>query len=429
MVALPLVAALGAAIGTTRRVIVKPGWRPYPILWAAIVAESGQLKTPAIRAATQWTRQRDDEAAVAAAAAQQAYEVREVQYARKMAAWKRKGEGEPPVKPAPVVVPRYCVADVTIEALAPILRDNPRGVLLCRDELSGWFGAFDRYTGTKGGDVATWLSAYNAESLRIDRKTSGTIHVARAAVAVVGGIQPQVLSRALGEMHRENGLAARFLFVAPPPRPKRFTEEAASAEAIEAVAAVFSRLFGLEHDADYPGDRYPLDVGLSPEAKVAFAEFYNRHGAELATLTGDLAAAFSKLEELPARLALILHHVRLAAGESVDPTVIDADTMHSAIVLTEWHKRETRRVYALLDSGPAGRAQERLVRWIRSRGGATTAREVQRGCRWLREPGDAEAALEELVQAGLGTWESTPNTIQGGRPTRRFRLAAKRPQT
>ena len=424
MVALPLVAALGAAIGTTRRVIVKPGWRPYPILWTALVAESGQLKSPALRAALQWTRRRDDEAVEAAAEAQKAFDADMAVYEAALTAWKRKGEGLPPVKPAPVPVPRYCVNDTTIEALAPILRDNPRGVLLCRDELAGWFGAFDRYANAKGGDVATWLSAYNAESLRVDRKTSGTIHVARAAVAIVGGIQPRVLSRALGEANRENGLAARFLFIAPPPRPKRFTKAAASAAAIEAVAAVFSRLFCLEHTCDDGGRQQPVDVALSPEAEAAFAEFYNRHGAELATLTGDLAAAFSKLEELPARLALILHHVRLAAGEFVEADMIDADTMRAAIVLTEWHKRETRRVYALLDTDPADQEQRELLDWIRSHGGETTVRQLT-GCgprRWRGRTEEAEAALSALATAGRGRWEMDAACHSGGRPKRVFRL-------
>ena len=77
---------MGAAIGTTRRVIIKPRSQPYPILWAAIVAESGQLKSPALRSATQWTRRRDDEAVEVAVEAQKANAVKHF-YVAAASAW------------------------------------------------------------------------------------------------------------------------------------------------------------------------------------------------------------------------------------------------------------------------------------------------------------------------------------------------------
>lgn len=41
----------------------------------------------------------------------------------------------------------------TVEAIAPILLHNPRGLLMYRDELAGWIGDMDRYSKSKGGDV------------------------------------------------------------------------------------------------------------------------------------------------------------------------------------------------------------------------------------------------------------------------------------
>ncbi len=65
----------------------------------------------------------------------------------------------------------YC-CDTTLEGLVPILLQNPRGVLLTRDELVGWIGSFDKYSkGSASADVAHWLSLYNAESITVDRKT------------------------------------------------------------------------------------------------------------------------------------------------------------------------------------------------------------------------------------------------------------------
>jgi hypothetical protein len=137
-----------------------------------------------------------------------------------------------------------------------------------------------------------------------------------------------------------------------------------------------------------------------------------------------MAAAWSKLEEYAARLALVVHFTRWAAGDPMPTNAhfVDAASMNTGIVLAKWFKHEARRVYAMLDESDAERDRRRLVEWIGRKGGTVTARDVQQGCRWLREPGAAEVALEELAKAGHGTWEQSP-AGQRGQPTRRFKLS------
>ena len=47
--ALPILTALAAAIGNTRRIQLKRGWTAPAMSWAAIVGESGTAKTPAFK--------------------------------------------------------------------------------------------------------------------------------------------------------------------------------------------------------------------------------------------------------------------------------------------------------------------------------------------------------------------------------------------
>jgi len=324
---------------------------------------------------------------------------------------------------------RFIVSDTTVEALAPILMANPRGLLLARDELAGWIGSFDRYAGKgkAGGDSANWLSMFNAETIVVDRKTGvpRTIHVPQAAVCVCGGIQPGILRRALGDEHRESGLAARLLLSCPPRKVKKWTEADIDPRAEAGLARLFDRLYELQPNRDDEGKPRPGLVRLEARAKEAWTAYYDAHAAEQADLTGDLAAAWSKLEEYAARLALVVHFARWAAN---DPTitsadVVDAASMHAGIVLAKWFKHEARRVYALLGESGLEADQRRLVEWIDRKGGSVTSRQVQQGCRWLKEPGAAEAALEELVRAGRGSWRPTDTTGKGGRPSRVFALS------
>src|SRR5262245_9724820 len=130
--ALPLLTAIAAAIGNTRRLELKRGWSAPPILWGAIVGESGTAKTPAFRLAVRPVRDRQQKALERHAEEIKRYEADLARWEKDMATWKRKkgAAGEPPEKPDPPQAERFIVSDTTVEALAPILLANPRGVLL-----------------------------------------------------------------------------------------------------------------------------------------------------------------------------------------------------------------------------------------------------------------------------------------------------------
>lgn len=433
-VALPLLAALASAIGNTRRIELKNGWAEPAIVWAAVVGDSGTLKTPAFKAAMKPARKAQAAAFKEYALAQAAWEADYLRYEAELLAWKRaagsdKGQaGDPPEKPVAPIARRYIVSDTTIEALAPILLGNPRGVLLARDELAGWIGAFDRYakTGRGGADAAHWLSMHNAEEVVIDRKTGipPTIHVPSASVSIAGGIQPGILARVLGSEHRENGLAARLLLACPPRRPKRWTEAEVSPALERRLAVVFERLYSLQPTTDGNGDPAPVMMPLSSDGKAAWVSFYNAHGQEQAALTGDLSAVWSKLEGYAARLALVMHFVRWAA---TDPTLasadaIDADSIAAGVTLSRWFGAEAKRAYAILGEDDDERDQRRTVELLERRGGSITVRELQQTSHRFRTAGAAQDALNALAEAGLGRWEEVGPSAQGGRPTRVFRL-------
>ncbi len=221
---------------------------------------------------------------------------------------------------------------------------------------------------------------------------------------------------------------ARLLLTYPPRVAKHWTEADIDPAAEEEIAARSSACTIFEPTTDDSGDERPVLVRLTNEAKAAWRAYYDAHAREQAELSGDLSAAWSKLEEYPARLALVVHCARWAAD---DPTLTSADavdeqSMAAGIRLTEWHKHEARRVYSMLGEDEDDRDRRRLIEWIGQRDGSVTARDVQTGCRWLRNAGAAEAALNALATAGAGKWEPTPHG-QRGQPTRRFRLAARCP--
>ncbi len=426
---LPLLAALASSIGATRRIRLKASWHEPAVIWAAVVSESGTLKSPS------------QSLALSIVNRLQSYKLQELpeleeQYQRDLALWesdkhnwktKGRNQGEPPPeKPVEPTVERYIVSDITVEALVDRLRDSPRGLLCGVDELAQWFGGLDAYRGGRGGDAAKWLSIHRAEQLVVDRKTgpAKTIYVPFAAVSLCGGIQPATLTRVLGREHIENGLLARLLVARPPRQSKKWTEAVVDGEILRQMERIFGRLLAMEFGVNDDDQPAPVDIPLSVEGKAAWVSFYNEHAERQSKAEGSLAAAFSKLEAYAARLALVVHLVRCAADDmSTDPEAVDRESVEAGAVLARWFCREAERVYAMFHESDESADARKLVEWVEARGGSVTVRDLQRGQRKYKTATDAEAALAELVEAGLGQWESVPPTAQGGRPAARFILS------
>ena len=92
-------------------------------------------------------------------------------------------------EPTPATARRQPVNDSTVEKLGEILNANPRGILLFRDELTGWLRTLDR---EKRGDraLSTSKRGMGSGSFTYDRIGRGTVHIPAACVSILGGIQP-----------------------------------------------------------------------------------------------------------------------------------------------------------------------------------------------------------------------------------------------
>ncbi|QDT50425.1 hypothetical protein Pan258_44840 [Symmachiella dynata] len=430
-VVLPAITVCAGVIGNTRRLRVKRSWFVPPILWTVLVGDSGTQKSPPLRAVFKPLKERQQDQIQQHCAKMATFKDDQANFKRELKSFEKSGEGARPTEPERPVCERCLVSDTTIEGLVPILQENPRGVVLHRDELVGWFGGFDRYSkaGQASADAAHWLSIYNAESLIVDRKTGEPrmLSVPNAAVSVCGGIQPSILTRALGEEHRENGLAARLLMTYPPRRAKRWTDDDVPMEQEQAFADVVERLAGLQPDLDRHGDESPGLVFLTDDARSAFINYYNATGDEQSGMTGDLAAAWSKLEEVAARLALVFHCIRGVMTDDVDPRECDAESMAAGIAVAEWFKAETERIQTLLSESEREGELRSLAEWIRLHGGTARPSDLVSNRRDTETVSHAELKLQSLVSAGLGQWRNVPPGPRGGRPTREFVLLSNLP--
>jgi putative DNA primase/helicase len=253
-------------------------------------------------------------------------------------------------KPDKPTLGRTYADDTTVERLADILNENRRGVLITKDELSGWLGAMNQYKqGGKGADRQFWLSVHTNQPVSVDRKSAEEpVIVAHPWVSVIGGIQPEVLPD-FGK-DRGDGLIDRFIAVYPNPRVGRWSDDEISDGVREEYARTIGTLYRLEHAEGNDGP-FPSRVQMTDEAKALFIGEYNKLHDELETpgFPQRLRPAWGKLEAYIGRFALLLAMTRVAElryqGKfGVHEYVIKED-MAGAVKLLAYFKNHARRVY------------------------------------------------------------------------------------
>ncbi len=427
MYVMPVLAVCAAAIGTTRRVRIKRTWLEPSILWTVPVARSGQVKSPPFDDAVRPLKMRETQSL-------RDHEDVLLEHDRDIArwelankAWKSKGHEEkpdPPSKPTKPEPSRLITTDPTTEAITLLLSHNPRGLLLCRDELSGWLNSFNCYRGGRGSDISCWDEMYRGKMMIVDRKTGDkTIHCDHASVCVTGTIQPRVLRRVLTQEYFEAGLSARLLLAMPPGRRKRWTDSELSEETELVYDHIVGNLLTLQHNVESSGHTSAVDTPFTPDALKLFIEFFDQHAVvQEQTADDDLAAAFAKLEAVAARLALIFHFVRWADDDPSldDPDFIGVADITAGIAITEWFVHETTRIYDLFHDDEIDVEARDLLDWVMRQGGDVAPRELQRHSRTYPTSEAAIAALDDLVRRRWGYWKYDKPGPTGGKPSQRF---------
>jgi hypothetical protein len=255
-IAAPVMVMISSIVGA--RCGVKPkshdSWIVVPNLWGVVVSLPSSKKSPAIGAAMKPLGrlieivQKIHENELREHATKKAIHDAKVKAmeARLNAAVKAnaaakggKGEDQDSVaraleelredEPARPNVPRFKSNDSTVEKLGELLRDNPRGLLIVRDELVGLMASWEREG--REGDRAFFLEAYNGDqSFDTDRIGRGHIHIPNLCLSLFGGTQPDKLTAylemATGALDND-GMLQRFqMLVYPDHRKWEWRDEA-----------------------------------------------------------------------------------------------------------------------------------------------------------------------------------------------------------
>ena len=433
----PAAAAVLCLAGvTSRRATIQPkaldaSWTVVPNLWGGIVAPPGLMKSPIITTIARPLAQIEAEWRTEYDSAVGNYEQQQEEAELKRATWRelykaaQKADKPLPVRPndslTEPVARRLITQDATAEKLHELLRDNPAGVMVVRDELSGWLATLDKPG--REGERGFFLSAWNGDTpYTMDRIGRGSVHVDACCVSMLGGIQParlrSYLADALIDGPQNDGLFQRFQVLVFPDIPKswRYVDRSPDSAAIEGAERLYRRVTQLEA-------ANPLRFHFAADAQELFVDWLTDLEGKLRgdDLHPALVAHLAKYRSLMPSLALLFE---LAGGGT---ETVSLQHTQQAAAFCEYLESHARRIYSMLIS-PERQAAAELGRHLKAgwnpQDGMFTVRDVyQNDWRGLNTPDAVRRALPLLEDAG---WIRRMEQEQrAGRPPERYAINPK----
>ncbi len=375
-----------------------PTWCESARLWVGLVGSPSMKKTPIMSAALRPLKRIDANLMRAYTEKRQRYDL--------LSAKERKEADRPRQE-------RRVISDATVEAAQEVLRDSPRGVLSAQDELSGWFGAMDKYAPGKGSqaDRGFWLQAFNGGTYSLNRIARGASYIPNCSISLLGGIQPEPI-RAIANDTHDDGLVQRLLPVIL--RPGKVGRDVPADSTLSDYERLIERL-----EIMRPPDRTGAigygeatsPLRLDDNARCVRERLEQEHldlVSALETVSPKLAAHFGKYDGLFARLCLIWHCVD-HSDQTQPPAEISGYTAERVATFMEQFLRPSAiAFYAGMLGMSAG--HERLVdlaSWIVGAGvHEVKARDVQSSSQSFRHVTADEVRLlcEKLEAFGWGDW-------------------------
>ncbi len=407
MLATAALAAVGSAIGASRSIEIKAGWRELPTIWAATVAHPGSGKSPAQSAATQPLQELEREANAEYGRLRQQYEQELLAHQL----LPRQQRGQPPEEPEHH---RCLVQDVTSEALGALLARHQRGLLQDLDELSALMRGFNQYKakGT-GSDRSRYLSMWSSQPIWVDRKsTPQPIYVGRPFLCITGGLPP-ALAAELREQGLDDGFTDRFLFhLALEVEARPWSEAVVSSSTQTAYFELVARLRRLEMEPDRLDLPAPRVLRKGANGHRAWTGFYDAHEEERLSPDLDvrLLGYYEKLKSYAARLALICHLVRRLDDRQL-PEDVDERSVAMGWALVDHYKAHAEQVHQLFSRTGDDARGDALVTWMRRHAqNEITARQACRSAAGgIRTASEAAEVFKHLADKGWGRIAQHPN--------------------
>lgn len=334
-----------AAMGNTWSVRFMTGWVSRPIIYMVLVGSPSCGKTPPLQQAVAPLLKLDGEYDMIYCKEMETYRRWE-----RMSAKQREKHSLPEEMKMPQ---RKChvVVDSTVEALIGALRDNPRGVLIYKDEIDSLLSNFNRYNSS---DEGYFLSLFSGTPFKYSRKSNNEhIFLANPYCSIIGTTQPGRLGEQFGGKRMMNGFSSRFLKVYPEiDKMPSWNDTAMPDGVLEEWERIIRKVVAATPSTDQEGKATSIELLFTQEAKLRVIQWKDEVNNKVYAETDSDAvrALCGKLETYLVRFCLVIQIMHGICGES-GMDEIEPRTAELAIRLTEYFRNMESRIAPEIETG------------------------------------------------------------------------------
>ena len=334
-----------AAMGNTWSVRFMTGWVSRPIIYMVLVGSPSCGKTPPLQQAVAPLLKLDGEYDMIYCKEMETYRRWERMSAKQRERHSLPEEMEMPQRKCHVVV------DSTVEALIGALRDNPRGVLIYKDEIDSLLSNFNRYNSS---DEGYFLSLFSGTPFKYSRKSNNEhIFLANPYCSIIGTTQPGRLGEQFGGKRMMNGFSSRFLKVYPEiDKMPSWNDTAMPDGVLEEWERIIRKVITVTPSTDQEGKATSIELMFSQDAKLRIIQWKDavNNKAYAETDSDAVRALCGKLETYLVRFCLVIQIMHCICGES-GMDKIEPGTAELAIRLTEYFRNMESRIAPEIETG------------------------------------------------------------------------------
>jgi len=372
-IASPLLGIVAGAIGNARLSVPYTGWEEHSIIWIIMVGDPSSGKSPSLKAIKEPIAIYEKHLSELYKPILKQYKIDYDKADAHYKAWRKKQKDaiakdeEPPEKPEEAEYPvkpkrpRILLVDTTIEEAGSILSGNAKGVILIRDELSGFFKNFNAYS--SGQDREFYIEAYTGDFKTVDRvKLEEPINIEFLSISIIGTIQPDKFNSILINTD-DDGFTARFLYTWPNSVP---FEKPINIPNIKLLELIVQKLRDLDFPVDNKNKHIPIKVPFSKKAQNIFVKWRKILPEREALYDGMLKSHIGKLPGMVVRVALVLSYLDWAASNSKAESteILDKFVKKAIKVIDEYFFPMAQRVLGEASLPQEQRDARVIAKWI-----------------------------------------------------------------
>lgn len=440
--AISVMIAAGALIGGTAEIQPKKndtGWKLVPNLWGSAIGYPSAMKTPSLKCGLSLLdhaqksinrefakRKKRFDAEIVVAEVRNEKLENDIKQAADDGDIDRVLELKEQISEHTPSAPKYrelMVNDSTVEAIAIMMENSPLGILVFRDELSGWIAALDNPQ--RAHERAFYLEGFSCGQFKQSRVGRGKVNIDKLIVSLSGGIQPGKLapilaSRAAG--NGDDGLLERIIQMSVfPDLIGEYSDRTPDILAEQVAKSVFEALSYMGNERDN-AEIYIFDN----KAQEIWTEWATAHKQRERSADPSWQGILGKYPALCAKLALVCHLIDEAAaskcGEAFSPSAkVSEFSIQRAINWMEYLESHAARITSYFQAEklmlPATTLRDRLPQLTPT---FTRNSLGQKDWKHLTTKEDREAAIAQLIKTGHIKEVSELPKTGTGRPTVSF---------